>query len=50
MEGEIGARDFAVVYLHGGDPVGALTVGNPRAFARLRKQIERSYAKQTEKE
>ncbi len=50
VEGEIGARDFAVVYLHGGDPVGALTVGNPRVFARLRKQIERSYAKQTEKE
>jgi NADPH-dependent 2,4-dienoyl-CoA reductase/sulfur reductase-like enzyme len=42
VEGEPGARDFAVVYSHGGDPIGALTVGNPRAFARLRKQIERS--------
>jgi NADPH-dependent 2,4-dienoyl-CoA reductase/sulfur reductase-like enzyme len=50
VDGEPGARDFAVVYSRGGEPVGALTLGNPRAFARLRKQIERSYATQTEKE
>jgi NADPH-dependent 2,4-dienoyl-CoA reductase/sulfur reductase-like enzyme len=47
VEGEPAARDFAVVYSREGSPVGALTVGNPRAFARLRKQIERSYANHT---
>lgn len=50
LEGKPGARDFAVVYSRDGEPVGALTVDNPRAFARLRKRIERTHAKQTEKE
>ena len=50
LEGAPGARAFTVVYSREGQPVGALTVDNPRAFARLRKEIERSHAEQTEKE
>ncbi len=47
VEGEPGDRDFAVVYTHEGLPVGALVMGRPRAFARLRKEIERTYDQQT---
>ncbi len=43
VEGKPGDRDFAVVYAQEGSPVGALVVGSPRAFARLRKEIERTY-------
>jgi NADPH-dependent 2,4-dienoyl-CoA reductase/sulfur reductase-like enzyme len=50
LEGAPGARAFTVVYSRDGEPVGALTVDNPRAFARLRKEIERSHAEQTGKE
>jgi NADPH-dependent 2,4-dienoyl-CoA reductase/sulfur reductase-like enzyme len=48
VEGDPGDRDFAVVYTREGRPVGALTVDSPRAFARLRKQIERTYTDQTD--
>ena len=47
VEGKPGDRDFAVVYTHEGAPVGALVVGRPRAFARLRKEIERTYDQRT---
>ena len=47
MEGDPRERDFAVVYTRGERPVAALAVGRPRAFARLRKQIERSYDEST---
>ena len=43
VEGRPSDRDFAVVYTREGQPVGALVVGRPRAFARLRKEIERTY-------
>lgn len=41
IEGDPGERDFAVVYTRRERPVAALAVDRPRAFARLRKQIER---------
>jgi NADPH-dependent 2,4-dienoyl-CoA reductase/sulfur reductase-like enzyme len=43
VEGKPGDRDFAVVYTREERPVGALVVGRPRDFARLRKEIERTY-------
>ena len=43
VEGAPGERDFAVVYTRDEQPVGALVVNNPRAFVRLRKEIERTY-------
>jgi 3-phenylpropionate/trans-cinnamate dioxygenase ferredoxin reductase component len=47
IEGKPGDRDFAVVYTREEQPVGALVVGRPRDFARLRKEIERTYEKAT---
>jgi NADPH-dependent 2,4-dienoyl-CoA reductase/sulfur reductase-like enzyme len=46
-EGDPAERDFAVIYTRDEQPVAALAVGRPRAFARLRKQIERSYDEPT---
>ena len=46
VEGEPGERDFAVVYTREEQPVGALVVGRPKAFALLRKEIERTYSQQ----
>ena len=46
IEGRPADRSFAVVYTRGGRPVGALAVDEPRAFARLRKEIERAHAKE----
>lgn len=47
IEGDPRERRFAVVYTLGGRPVGALTVDEPRAFARLRREIETTFSKQT---
>jgi 3-phenylpropionate/trans-cinnamate dioxygenase ferredoxin reductase subunit len=47
VEGKPGDRDFCVVYTRDGRPVGAFVVDGPRAFARLRKEIERTYAQST---
>lgn len=46
VEGKPGDRSFAVVYEREGEPVGALAVDMPRAFARLRREIERTYDQQ----
>ncbi|MGA8217248.1 MAG: FAD-dependent oxidoreductase [Solirubrobacterales bacterium] len=43
IEGRLEDRDFAVIYTREDRPVGALVVERPRAFARLRKEIERTY-------
>ena len=40
IEGDPGKREFTVVYSRGDQPVAALSVGQPRPFARLRRQIE----------
>ncbi len=48
VEGTPDDRDYAVVYTRDEQPVGALVVGNPRAFARLRKEIERTYEQATD--
>ena len=45
IEGRPADRSFAVVYTRRGRPVGALAVDDPRAFARLRKEIERAHTK-----
>jgi NADPH-dependent 2,4-dienoyl-CoA reductase/sulfur reductase-like enzyme len=51
LEGRPSDRRFAVAYTRRGRPVGVLTVDEPRAFARLRKEIERAYASEpSEKE
>jgi NADPH-dependent 2,4-dienoyl-CoA reductase/sulfur reductase-like enzyme len=50
VEGRPADRRFAVVYTREGRPVGALTVDEPRAFARLRREIERTFANQTSEE
>jgi NADPH-dependent 2,4-dienoyl-CoA reductase/sulfur reductase-like enzyme len=47
VEGKPGERDFAVVYTRGAKPVGALVLDSPRAFARLRKEVERTYQPRT---
>jgi NADPH-dependent 2,4-dienoyl-CoA reductase/sulfur reductase-like enzyme len=47
VEGDPGERDFAVVYTREERPVGALVVGRPRAFARLRREIDRTYEQMT---
>ena len=47
VEGKPGERDFAVVYTREERPVGALVVGRPKDFARLRKEIERTYDQET---
>ncbi len=47
VEGKPGERDFAVVYLRDERPVGALVVDNARAYARLRREIERTYDQTT---
>ena len=47
VEGQPGDRRFAVAYTRRGRPVGVLTVDEPRAFARLRKEIERTYASES---
>ena len=44
VEGKPADRDFAVVYTREEQPVGALVVGRPKAFARLRKEIDRTYS------
>jgi NADPH-dependent 2,4-dienoyl-CoA reductase/sulfur reductase-like enzyme len=47
IEGDPRERRFAVVYTREGRPVGALTVDEPRAFARLRREIETTFSNQT---
>jgi NADPH-dependent 2,4-dienoyl-CoA reductase/sulfur reductase-like enzyme len=47
VEGDPRERDFAVIYTRGERPIAALAVGRPRALARLRRQIERSYDEPT---
>ena len=47
IEGRLDDRDFCVVYTRAGRPVGVLAVDNPRAVARLRKEIDRTYAKES---
>ena len=47
VEGQPSERDFAVVYTQEEQPVGALVVGRPRDFARLRKEIEHTYIQRT---
>jgi NADPH-dependent 2,4-dienoyl-CoA reductase/sulfur reductase-like enzyme len=49
VEGKPGDRDFTVVYTREEQPVGALVVDRPRDFARLRKEIERTYDQQTDR-
>jgi NADPH-dependent 2,4-dienoyl-CoA reductase/sulfur reductase-like enzyme len=44
VEGRPADRRFAVVYTREGQPVGALTVDDARAYARLRKEIERTFS------
>ena len=48
IEGRPNERDFAVVYTRGGRPVGALTVDDPRAFARLRREIDTTFGTQSQ--
>jgi NADPH-dependent 2,4-dienoyl-CoA reductase/sulfur reductase-like enzyme len=48
VEGRPDERRFAVVYTRGGRPVAALTVDDPRAFARLRREIERNYSRKSD--
>ena len=48
FEGDPSGRDFAVVYERAGRPVAALVVGSPRAFARLRREIELTYDQPTQ--
>jgi NADPH-dependent 2,4-dienoyl-CoA reductase/sulfur reductase-like enzyme len=48
-EGSPERRDFAVVYTREDRPVAALAVGRPRAFARLRREIESTYQNQAER-
>jgi NADPH-dependent 2,4-dienoyl-CoA reductase/sulfur reductase-like enzyme len=50
VEGRPADRRFAVVYTREGRPVGALTVDDPRAFARLRREIERTFGNQSSEE
>jgi len=51
VEGQPGERRFSVAYTREGRPVGALAVNDPRAFARLRREIETTFDKDnTEKE
>jgi NADPH-dependent 2,4-dienoyl-CoA reductase/sulfur reductase-like enzyme len=50
VEGRPADRRFAVAYTRRGSPVGVLTVDDPRAFARLRKEIERAYASESSDE
>ena len=47
IEGRPNERHFAVVYTRGGRPVGALTVDDPRAFARLRREIDTTFGTQS---
>ena len=47
VEGQPADRRFAVAYTRRGSPVGVLTVDDPRAFMRLRKEIERTYASES---
>ncbi len=47
VEGKPDDRRFAVVYTRRGRPVGALTVDEPRAFARLRREIERAHTSES---
>ncbi|HSD24058.1 MAG TPA: FAD-dependent oxidoreductase [Solirubrobacterales bacterium] len=51
LEGDLDERCFSVVYTREGRPVGALTVNDPRAYARLRREVEATFGQQnTEKE
>jgi NADPH-dependent 2,4-dienoyl-CoA reductase/sulfur reductase-like enzyme len=43
IDGKPRKRDFTVVYERQGLPVAALSVGQPRAFARLRRKIENTH-------
>lgn len=47
VEGRTDDRRFAVVYTRRGRPIGVLTVDEPRAFARLRREIETTFSNQT---
>ena len=42
-----GADPRPVVYTRRGRPIGVLTVDEPRAFARLRREIETTFSNQT---
>ena len=46
VEGNPDERCFSVVYTRQGRPVGALTVNDPRAYARLRREVERTFEQQ----
>jgi NADPH-dependent 2,4-dienoyl-CoA reductase/sulfur reductase-like enzyme len=47
IEGRKAERRFAAVYTRGGRPCAVLTVNEPRAFARIRREIERAYASES---
>jgi NADPH-dependent 2,4-dienoyl-CoA reductase/sulfur reductase-like enzyme len=47
FEGDPSGRDLAVVYERQGCPVAALTVGQPRRLAELRREIELTHANAT---
>ena len=46
VEGNPDERCFSVAYTRQGRPVGALTVNDPRAYARLRREVERTFEQQ----
>ena len=50
IEGDPASREMAVVYERGGAPVAALTVGQPRRLAELRRQIELTHSSTTNSE
>ena len=50
VEGSPDQRCFSVVYTREGRPIGALTVNDPRAYARLRGEVETTFEKTREKE
>ena len=47
IEGRPADRRFSVAYTRQGRPVGVLTVDEPRAFARIRKEIDRAFASES---
>lgn len=47
IEGRPEERSFSVTYTREGRPVGALTVNDPRAYARLRREIETTFDRET---
>jgi NADPH-dependent 2,4-dienoyl-CoA reductase/sulfur reductase-like enzyme len=48
IEGRPEERRFAAVYTRAGRPVGALTVDDPRGFARLRREIHRTFSNESD--